>query len=160
MNNAIKVIQHAGARRRRLRRCRRSRWRRPGDAPPMPARDLYNNGPAATMPAANSISRCRSFNDYLKCYGNTELAPNAQFYIAMIHFAQGNYENAVKEFDMVLEKYPDNNKTADALLYKGRALVKMRATRPKAPTSSWKLIKRFPKSDQAVQACTERKLSA
>ena len=39
----------------------------------------------------------------------------------MIHYGQSNYEDAVKDFDMVLEKYPDNNKTADALFIKARA---------------------------------------
>ena len=99
----------------------------------------------------------QEFNDYLKYYGNTSYAPNAQFYIAMIHFAQGNYEAAVKEFDMVLEKYPDNNKTADALLYKGRALVKMPGHKTEGANEFMEVIRRYPKSDQAVQACTERK---
>jgi TolA-binding protein len=75
----------------------------------------------------------------------------------MIHFAQGNYENAVKEFDMVLEKYPDNNKTADSLLYKGRALVKMPGHKTEGANEFMEVIKRYPKSDQSVQACTERK---
>ena len=107
---------------------------------------MYDTARQRLCQAASTILPCRSFNDYLKYYGNTELAPNAQFYIAMIHFAQGNYETAVKEFDMVLEKYPDNNKTADALLYKGRALVKMPATRPMAPTNSWKSSSAFPRA--------------
>ena len=68
----------------------------------------------------------------------------------MIHFAQGNYENAVKEFDMVLEKYPDNNKTADALLYKGRALVKMPGHKTEGANEFMEVIQRYPKSDQAV----------
>jgi tol-pal system protein YbgF len=99
----------------------------------------------------------QEFSDYLKYYGNTDYAPNAQFYIAMIHFVQGTFETAVKEFDMVLEKYPDNNKTADALLFKGRALVKMPGHKTDGANEFLEVIQRFPKSDQAVQACTERK---
>ena len=67
----------------------------------------------------------------------------------MIHFVAGYYENAVKEFDMVLEKYPDNNKTADALLYKGRALVKMPGHKTEGANEFMEVIRRFPKSDQA-----------
>jgi TolA-binding protein len=63
----------------------------------------------------------------------------------------------VKEFDMVLEKYPDNNKTADSLLYKGRALVKMPGHKTEGANEFMEVIKRYPKSDQSTQACTERK---
>ena len=111
------------------------------------------------MSAANSILPLQEFNDYLKYYGNTDLAPNAQFYIAMIHFAQGNYENAVKEFDMVLEKYPDNNKTRRCALYKGLALVKM-GRRPKAPTNSWKSSSASPRADLPSRRARNAKLSA
>ncbi len=99
----------------------------------------------------------QEFADYLKYYGTTGYAPNAQFYIAMIHFVQGKYDTAVMEFDMVLERYPDNNKTADALLYKGRALVKMPGHKTEGADEFMEVIRRFPKSDQSVQACTERK---
>ena len=78
----------------------------------------------ATATAASWIWRCRSMRDYLRWYGNTDLAPNAQYYIAWIHASQGDYENAIREYDMVLEKYPDNNKTADAMYGKGVALAR------------------------------------
>jgi TolA-binding protein len=58
---------------------------------------------------------------------------------------------------MVLEKYPDNNKTAEALLYKGRALVKMPGHKTEGANEFMEVIRRYPKSDQSVQACTERK---
>ena len=38
---------------------------------------------------------------------------------------QNKLDDALREFDMVLEKYPDNNKTPDALYMKGATLVKM-----------------------------------
>src|ERR1022692_3807211 len=105
----------------------------------MPAETMYNAARQDYVSGKYDLA-VQEFADYLKYYGNTGFAPNAQFYIAMIHFVQNNYETAVKEFDLVLEKYPDNNKTADSLLYKGipdnnktadsllykgRALVKM-----------------------------------
>jgi TolA-binding protein len=75
----------------------------------------------------------------------------------MIHYGQKNYEDAVKEFDMVLEKYPDNNKTGESLLYKGRALVKMPGHKTDGANEFMEVIKRFPKTDEATQACNERK---
>ena len=128
----------------------------PGEAPPMPATRMYDAALGDYRSGKYDLA-VQEFSDYLKYYGNTDYAPNAQFYIAMIHFVQGNYETAVKEFDMVLEKYPDNNKTADALLYKGRTLVKMPGHKTEGASEFMEVIQRFPKSDQAVQACNERK---
>jgi TolA-binding protein len=127
-----------------------------GGAPPMPASDLYNNAMRDRSGGKVDLA-VQGFSDYLRFYGNTELAPNAQFQIADVHFSQGDYENALKEFDMVLEKYPDNNKTADSLLYKGRALVKMPGHKTEGANEFMEVIRRYPKSDQSVQACTERK---
>ena len=96
----------------------------------------------------------QEFSDYLKFYGNTELAPNAQYYVAWIHASQGQYDTAVKEYDMVLEKYPDNNKTPDALYGKGVALTKM-GRRTDGAKEFQELMKRFPTSGLASQACTQ-----
>jgi tol-pal system protein YbgF len=98
----------------------------------------------------------QEFYDYLKYYGNTDMAPNAQFYIGNIHFAQGDYESAIADFDAVLEKYPDNSKTPDALLMKGRTLVKM--GRPTQGAAEFReLVKRFPNTDQSTQAKAQLK---
>ena len=55
---------------------------------------------------------------------------------------------------MVLEKYPDNNKTADALYLKGMALVKEQR-RTDGAQEFRELIKRFPNDDNSKKACTE-----
>ena len=155
INNAIKVIQQPPV-------APPPQPGQPGgtasasDAPPMKAEDMYNAARQDYISGKYDLA-VQGFSDYLKYYGNTSYAPNAQFYIAMIHFAQGNYETAVKEFDMVLEKYPDNNKTADALLYKGRALVKMPGHKTEGGNEFMEVIRRYPKSDQATQACNDRR---
>ena len=128
----------------------------PSDVAPMSAEKMYNAARQDYVSGKYDLA-VQEFADYLKYYGNTDYAPNAQFYIAMVHFVQANYETAVKEFDMVLEKYPDNNKTADSLLYKGRALVKMQGHKTEGANEFMEVIKRYPRSDQSVQACTERK---
>ena len=126
------------------------------DAPPMPAEKLYNAARGDYQGGKYDLA-IQEFADYLKYYGNTDLAPNAQFYIAMIHYGQKDYETAIKEFDTVLEKYRDNNKTAEAQLYKGRALVKLPGHKTDGAAEFMEVIRRFPKTDEAVQACTERK---
>jgi len=126
------------------------------DVPPMSSTKMYDAALGDYRSGKYDLAT-QEFADYLKYYGNTDYAPNAQFYIAMIHFVQGGFETAVKEFDMVLEKYPDNNKTAESLLYKGRALVKMPGHKTEGANEFMEVIRRYPKSDQSVQACTERK---
>jgi len=134
-----------------------------GSAPPMsnapcttPATTLYDTARRDYSSGKYDIA-VNEFNDYLRCYGNTDLAPNAQFYIAMTHYGQKNFEDAVHEFDMVLEKYPDNNKTAEALLYKGRSLAQMPGHKTDGANEWRELIKRFPRSDQAKMACDDLK---
>lgn len=97
------------------------------------------------------------FTKYLRWYGDTSLASNAQYWIASIHYANGDYENALKEFDTVLEKYPEktNNKIPDALYYKGMSLVKL-GRRTQGADEFLELLKRFPNHDLARQACSQR----
>jgi len=128
----------------------------PGGAPAtpcMPSQDLYQTALGDRNGGKLDLA-LQEFTDYLKCYGNTDLAPNAQFYIANIHYAQGAYDQAAVEFDMVLEKYPENNKTRDAMLYKGMSLVRA-GKRTQGADEFKELITRYPRTDQATQACTQ-----
>jgi tol-pal system protein YbgF len=95
----------------------------------------------------------QEFGKYLHCFGSTDLAPNAQYFIGTIHFAQGDYPTSLQDFDAVLEKYSDNNKTPSALFYKGETLVKM-GRKTDAQKEYRELIVRFPKADTAAQACS------
>jgi TolA-binding protein len=126
-----------------------------GGAPPLPAGTLYQNAMRDRSGGKLELS-LQQFEDYLKYYGNTDLAPDAQFYIAEIHRQQGDLEKALQEFDLVLEKYPDNSKTADALYMKGRTLVQL-GRRTQGAQEFRSLIKRFPRSDLANSACGQLK---
>jgi TolA-binding protein len=67
----------------------------------------------------------QEFSDYLKYFGKTDLAPNAQYYIADIDYRKADYSNALAAFDAVLEVFPENPKTADAHYMKGMCLMKL-----------------------------------
>ena len=61
----------------------------------------------------------------------------------------------LREFDLVLEKYPsDNNKIPDALYYKGMTLTRM-GKRTAGAEEFKELYKRFPSHDLARQACSQ-----
>lgn len=75
--------------------------------------------------SGNSDLAIRQLTDFLTWYGSTDQAPEAQYYIGEIHYNRKDFENALKSFDMVLERYPRNAKTNDARFMKGRALVQL-----------------------------------
>jgi TolA-binding protein len=124
------------------------------DVPPMSANDLYNHASADRSSGKLDLA-LQEFSDYLKWYGNTDLAPNAQFYIAFIHYSQGDYERAANEFDMVLEKFSKNSKTEDAMYYKGESLLRLPGRKTQAADEFLELIKENPNSDYARKACSE-----
>jgi len=91
------------------------------------------------------------FQQYLTYFPNTELAPKAQYYLGEIDYNRGDFTNAVKHFDLVLEHYPENPKTADAHLMKGLALLKSNR-RNNAVQEFRVLVASYPHTDQARKA--------
>jgi len=63
------------------------------------------------------------FNDYLKYFPSAENAASAQFYVGRLYGRAKQYDEAVQAFDAVLERYPDNPKTPDALYNKADAML-------------------------------------
>ncbi len=101
-------------------------------APGDPNSSAVPSGPPAGMQAESTYTNAfgdytagkydiafQEFSDYLKYFGNTQFAPNAQYYLADIYYKKQDYANAMTGFDAVLEKYQDNAKTADAHYLKG-----------------------------------------
>jgi tol-pal system protein YbgF len=117
-------------------------------APPPDA--LYNNALRDYNAGKYDLSS-QEFNDYLKYYGNTDLAGNAQFYLADIEYRQGNFDAAVKDYDKVLEQYPSGQKAAAAQLKKGYALLEL-GQRDAGVRELNSLIQRYPRSIEASQA--------
>jgi len=127
----------------------------PGSLPPVPAETLYQNAMRDRSGGKDDLA-LQEFGDYLKYYGDSAFAPNAQYYVAELHAKQNKLDDALAEFDMVLEKYPDNNKTADALYMKGVTLVKL-GKRTQGKQEFCELVKRFPSTDLANRARSQVK---
>ena len=115
-----------------------------------PADVLYNNA-LRDYNAGKYQLAMQEFADYLKFYGNTDLAGNAQFYIADIEFRQGDFQQAVVSYDKVLEQYPGGNKVPAAQLKKGFALLEL-GQRDAGTKELNSLITRYPRSIEATQA--------
>jgi len=124
--------------------------------PTMSGGDLYNAALSDMRGGKNDLAM-QGFNDYLKWFGEEQYAPNAQFYIGTLHYGAKNYEQAATDFDNVLEHYTRNNKTDEAMLYKGRALLMLPGRRTEGSTTLKQLLRDSPKSDAARSACEELK---
>ncbi len=111
---------------------------------------LYNNA-LRDYNAAKYQLAMQEFADYLKYYGGTDLAGNAQFYIGEIDYRQQNFEQAIKDYDTVLQQYPGGNKAAAAQLKKGYALLEL-GQKKEGVAELNSLISRYPRSVEATQA--------
>lgn len=91
------------------------------------------------------------FRQYLTHFPTTDLAPNAQFYVGEILYYKQDYDGAIQAFDLVLEKYDENNKSPDALYMKGMALFKSER-KSQAGQIFAEVIKKFPTAEVATKA--------
>jgi tol-pal system protein YbgF len=124
-----------------------------GAAPvgPAPSADtLYSNGLRDITSGKYDLAR-QEFQDYLKFYGETDLASNAQFYLGEIAYSQRNYDQAVSEFDKVLNNYPKSFKLAPARLRKGMALIEL-GQKTSGVRELREVVKRYPGTDEERKA--------
>ena len=91
------------------------------------------------------------FQQYLTYFPNTEFAAKAQYYLGEIDYNRANYPSAIRNFDLVLERYPENPKTADAHLMKAYALLKANE-RNRAVQEFRILVSNYPHTDDARKA--------
>jgi tol-pal system protein YbgF len=124
-------------------------------APAIPADTLYENARRDMMGGKPDLA-LDGFQQYVRTYGSTDKAPNAEYWIGQIHYDRGDFEKAVQAFDNVLSNYDENPKTADAMLMKGRSLLKL-GRKNEAVTVFRKLYAEFPKSEAGPKGCGELK---
>lgn len=106
--------------------------------------------------AGNYDLALQEFQDYLRYFGNTELAATSQFHVGEIAFYKNNSEAAIEAFDLVLERYPKSGKAPDAFYLKAKVLEK-EGMRSQAVQELTKLGRAYPNSDAANRAQIELK---
>jgi tol-pal system protein YbgF len=111
---------------------------------------LYNNALRDYNGAKNDLAS-QEFTDYIKFYPNTDLAGNSYFYLAEIQYRQANYQQAVQNYDLVLQNFPSGNKAASAQLKKGFALLEL-GKQDDGVRELRHLLQRYPHSPEALQA--------
>ena len=91
------------------------------------------------------------FVSFIQTFPTSENAPKAQYYMAAIFDRSEQYEDSVKAYDAVLERYPENPVTRDALYGKAVALMKLdRNTEAKREFNAF--LNKYPGDDKAAQA--------
>ena len=118
---------------------------------PAPSADtLYSNGLRDITSGKYDLARSE-FQDYLKYYGDTDLASNAQFYLGEISFKQKQYGDAVAAYEKVLTNYPKSFKLAPARLRKGMALIEL-GQKTGAVREFREVVRRYPGTEEDRQA--------
>jgi tol-pal system protein YbgF len=125
-----------------------------GDSPtPLPtvsSDTLYQNALRDFSTGKYDLAR-QEFSDYLKNFPTNELASNAQFYLGEIAYAQGNYQDALAQYEIVMSNYPKSFKLAAAMLKKGFAELEL-GMKSSGIRDLRELVRRFPGSDESRRA--------
>jgi tol-pal system protein YbgF len=116
----------------------------------LPPDVLYNNALRDYNGGNADLSR-QEFADYIKYYPTTDLAGNAYFYLAEMDYHAGNYVQAVKGYDQVLQSFPDGSKAASAELKKGFSLIES-GQKDAGIAALRHVVQRYPRSNEALQA--------
>lgn len=122
-------------------------------APPAsaPSADLlYSNG-LRDLNGKKYDLAAQEFGDYLKFYGTTDLASNAQFYLGEILFAQQQYQQAIDAYSKVIGNYPKSFKIAPAHLKRALALITL-GERSSGVSELRMVVKSYPGTDEERRA--------
>lgn len=121
-----------------------------GNSPAPSADMLYSNGLRDITSGKYDLAR-QEFQDYLKFYGETDLASNAQFYLGEIAYTQKQYQDAVEEYDKVLTVYPKSFKLAPARFKKGMALIEL-GQKTSGVRELREVVRRYPGTEEERRA--------
>jgi len=97
------------------------------------------------------LTAVASFRGFLKKYPSSELADNAQYWIAECYFAMRDYQKAIKEFQVLVEKYPRSDKIKSAILKQGLSFAELQMP-DEAKIFLEKTVKDYPGTDEAARA--------
>jgi len=88
---------------------------------------------------------------FLKRYPEHDLAVNAAYWIGETYYAEKNYEQAILQFEEIIQKYGDHPKVASAMLKQALAFEST-GDQATARLLLQRVIERYPLSDEAGKA--------
>jgi tol-pal system protein YbgF len=123
--------------------------------PPASADVLYSNA-LRDINGKHYDLATQEFQDYLKYYGETDLASNAQFYLGEVAFMQNQYQVALDNYNKVIENFPRSFKTATARMRKGFCLAEL-GQKASAVRELRNVVRLYPGTDEAKRAAAKLK---
>ncbi len=111
------------------------------------ARSLYSAAVEQYRRGAYNTARS-GFQEFLVNYPGDELAPDAQYYLAETYGAEGQAQQAIREYNRVVELYP-NSRTAPTALYKAGLLQAERGNKDTACQYFQRVLAGYPRSDES-----------
>jgi tol-pal system protein YbgF len=121
--------------------------------PPASADVLYSNA-LRDINGKHYDLATQEFQDYMKYYGETDLASNAQFYLGEVAFMQTQYQVALDAYNKVIENYPKSFKTASARMRKGLCLAEL-GQKASAVRELRAVVRLYPGTDEAKRAAAK-----
>lgn len=121
----------------------------PGAPSPGPYQ-LLDLGRQQLARGATSAARA-AFSDLLTQYPTSDLAPEAQYWIAEAYSSAGSAVEADSVFALVAEKYP-NSERAPVAIYKRAVALKVAGQTRQARTLLQQVLDKYPKSEAATLA--------
>ncbi len=117
---------------------------------PLTPKEIYQEA-LKTLETGKTQEAREKFQAFLKKFPGSDLADNAQFWIAESYYKEGNYEDAILAYETLIKKYPESNKVAGAMLKQAYAFLELKDTSTSKVILS-RLIERFPDSKEAELA--------
>lgn len=113
--------------------------------------DVRCKNPLHDYDDGNNDLAAQEFSDYIKFYPNTELAEIAYFCLAGIDYKAGDFENAIANYDLLLQEFPNRDNSAAARLKKGFALLEL-GKDDDGIAELRQVIQRYPRTNEASLA--------
>ena len=119
----------------------------------MTAEKLYENARKDQSAGRHDLALSQ-YQDFLRWYGNTDIAVNAQYQIGRVYHDTDKFDDALTAFDAVITGFPEGPKTPDAIYMKGMTYLKM-GDKTKATAEFRSVSKKFPRSEAGKLAADQ-----
>ena len=88
------------------------------------AEGLYQDAVADEL-RGNFELAVQEFGDYVKYFGSSGMAGNAEFHLGEIHYQRGDPASALNHFEAIVDRYQRSDRLPDASYMKALCLLKM-----------------------------------
>ncbi|MFQ5521737.1 MAG: tol-pal system protein YbgF [Candidatus Methylomirabilia bacterium] len=114
----------------------------------LPAPDEVYEGALTAYMQGNYDLAISGFKTYLTFFPKTLLEDRAQFWLAETHYSMGKYIEAIRQYDLLIGKYPKSRKLPAAYLKKAYAYSEI-GEKSRALATLKELRNRFPNTREA-----------